>query len=40
LFGRKSIPASLTGGQWSGTAFTDAFKRNRQPTPNELMAEL
>jgi HK97 family phage portal protein len=37
---RKSVPPALTGAQWSGTAFTDAFHRNRQPTPNELMAEL
>src|SRR5215468_1139167 len=36
----KTIPNSLTGGQWSGTAFVDAYKRNRNPTPNELMAEL
>src|SRR5262249_31247860 len=36
----KTIPSSLTGGQWSGTSFVDAFKRNREPTPNELMAEL
>jgi HK97 family phage portal protein len=36
----KGIPAALAGGQWSGTAYTDAYKRNRNPTPNELMAEL
>jgi HK97 family phage portal protein len=34
------VPAGLTGNQWSGTSFTDSFKRNRNPTPNELMAEL
>jgi hypothetical protein len=38
--GRKTMPAALSGTQWSGTAFVDAFKRNRNPTPNELMAEL
>jgi HK97 family phage portal protein len=37
---RKTMPPTLTGGQWSGTAFTDSFKKNRQPTPNELMTEL
>jgi HK97 family phage portal protein len=37
---RKTNPGVLTGGQWSGTAFIDAYKRNRQPTPNELLAEL
>ncbi len=36
----KGAPAALTGGQWSGTGYADAFKRNRQPSPNELMAEL
>ena len=40
LFSRKTMPPTLQGGQWSGTAFTDSFKRNRAPTPNELMAEL
>src|SRR6202030_1024505 len=28
------------GAQGTGTAFTDAYRRNRAPTPNELMAEL
>jgi HK97 family phage portal protein len=37
---RKAAPAALTGSQWSGTSFTDAYHRNRAPTPNELMAEL
>ncbi len=37
---RKRVPVSLTGGQWTGTQYVDAFKRNRAPTPNELMAEL
>ena len=36
----KTIPAALTGGQWSGTSFVDSFKRNRNPTPNELLEEL
>jgi HK97 family phage portal protein len=36
----KSMPSSLTGGQWSGTSYVDAYKRNREPTPNELLAEL
>jgi HK97 family phage portal protein len=36
----KSAPSSLTGGQWTGTGFIDSFKRNRNPTPNELQAEL
>src|SRR5436190_10052421 len=33
-------PAVLTGRQWSGTSFIDSFKRERNPTANELMAEL
>src|SRR5689334_13123501 len=37
---RKSAPAALTGNQWSGTSYMDSFKRERNPTPNELMAEL
>jgi hypothetical protein len=36
----KAVPQALTGQQWSGTQYVDAYKRNRQPTPNELMAEL
>ena len=40
LFARKAVPPSLTGPQWSGTAFVDSYKRNRNPTANELMAEL
>jgi len=36
----KSAPASLTGNQWTGTSYVDSFGRNREPTPNELMAEL
>jgi HK97 family phage portal protein len=38
--GGKKIPAALTGGQWTGTSFTDAYQRQRNPTPNELLAEL
>ena len=36
----KGMPVSLAGGQWSGTSYIDAYKRNREPTPNELLAEL
>jgi HK97 family phage portal protein len=36
----KSAPAALGGSQWTGTGFVDAYKRNRNPTPNELLAEL
>src|SRR5207245_6794250 len=36
----KYVPPGLTGGQWTGTGFVDAFKRNRNPTPNEQLAEL
>ena len=36
----KTVPPALTGPQWSGTRFVDAYKRNRAPTPNEIMAEL
>src|SRR5437879_2546885 len=36
----KAVPPALAGGQWSGTSYVDAYKRNRQPTPNELLAEL
>ena len=37
---RKNVPTALTGPQWGGTRFVDAYKRNRAPTPNEIMAEL
>lgn len=30
----------VAGQQWSGTTYIDSYKRTRQPTPNELMAEL
>lgn len=36
----KAIPTSLAGNQWTGTTFVDVYKRNRNPTPNELLAEL
>jgi len=36
----KAMPRALAGGQWFGTNYTDLYKRNREPTPNELMAEL
>jgi HK97 family phage portal protein len=37
---RKAVPTSLAGNQWTGTTFVDVFKRTRNPTANELMAEL
>jgi HK97 family phage portal protein len=37
---RKTMPPALAGSQWSGTGYVDAYRRNRNPTPNELMAEL
>ncbi len=37
---RKTLPDALTGSQWSGTTFVDTYRRNRAPTPNELLAEL
>src|SRR5438067_12038383 len=36
----KSVPQALAGSQWSGTGFVDAYKRDRNPTPNEQLAEL
>jgi HK97 family phage portal protein len=36
----KAGPFALTGNQWSGTSYVDAYQRNRQPSPNELLAEL
>jgi HK97 family phage portal protein len=36
----KGMPYALAGGQWSGTSFVDSYRRNRNSTPNELMAEL
>lgn len=37
---RKTHPAALAGSQWGGPSFTDAYRRNRNPTPTELLAEL
>lgn len=36
----KSAPAALTGPSWSSGGHVDAFKRNRPPTPQELLSEL
>ena len=36
----KAVPQPLTGQQWSGTQYFDAYKRNRESTPNELMVAL
>src|SRR5262245_61061313 len=36
----KGMPYALAGPQWSGTSFVDSYRRNRQPTPNEILAEL
>jgi HK97 family phage portal protein len=33
-------PRALTGGQWSGTLYTDSYKLNRVPNANEMVAEL
>jgi len=37
---RKAAPSSLMGGQWSGTNYIDAWKRTRDPSPNELVEQL
>jgi HK97 family phage portal protein len=37
---RKALPRSLAGNQWTGQTFVDLWRRNREPTPNELLAEL
>jgi HK97 family phage portal protein len=37
---KKTMPSSLAGEQWSGTHYVDAFKRTREPTANQLLAEL
>ena len=34
------MPGVLTGGQWSGSTYTDSYQRRRNPTPNELLQEL
>src|SRR5262249_25812508 len=36
----KAAPPAVHGNQWSGTSYVDAYKRNREPTPNEMLAEL
>jgi hypothetical protein len=36
----KSAPLSLRTGAWRGSNYTDKYKRNREPTPNELIEEL
>src|SRR3954447_14281423 len=36
----KGMPAALGGPQWTGTSFVDSYRRHRNPTPNELLAEL
>lgn len=38
--GKAHNPAILAGRQWSGTAFIDAYKKFRDPTKNEILAEL
>src|SRR3984957_20039733 len=37
---RKTMPSALLGRQWTGTNYVDSYKRTRNPTPNELLAEL
>jgi HK97 family phage portal protein len=36
----KSAPMSLRTPAWRGSNYTDKYKRNREPTPNELIEEL
>jgi hypothetical protein len=36
----KSMPYVLAGTQWTGTSYVDSFRRTRNPTPNEILAEL
>lgn len=36
----KAAPQALLGTQWSGTSAIDVYRRHRNPTPNELLAEL
>jgi HK97 family phage portal protein len=41
LFGRrKGMPGALLDRQWTGTSYVDSWKRTREPSPNELVAEL
>src|SRR5688572_17294671 len=37
---RKTAPAGLVSAAGAGPAFVDAFRRQRPPTPHELLAEL
>ncbi|MHB1424902.1 MAG: phage portal protein [Gemmataceae bacterium] len=36
----KGMPYVLAGSQWTGTGYVDSFRRTRNPTPNEILAEL
>src|SRR6516162_7145581 len=36
----KNMPYVLAGPQWTGTSYVDSFRRTRNPTPNEILAEL
>lgn len=36
----KAMPYVLGGPQWTGSSYVDSFRRTRQPTPNEILAEL
>jgi HK97 family phage portal protein len=40
LWHKSGIPKALAGNQWTGGDFVDAFRRRRNPTANELLAEL
>ncbi len=40
LLGRKRMPPALGGGQWGGTGYIDSYRVLRNPSANELMAEL
>lgn len=37
---RKAAPPALLGGPWSGADFVDSFRRQRPPSPHDLLAEL
>ena len=36
----KAVPYALAGTQWTGSSYVDSFRRTRNPTPNEILAEL
>jgi HK97 family phage portal protein len=36
----KRVPFALTGSQWAGSSFVDSNRRQRAPTPTELLGEL